>query len=287
MSKLELPSSLVDANWLHAHLGAEDLLVFDASWHMPSTGCDGYREWLEECIPGARFFDFDGRICDTDSTLPHMLPDPEDFTRELRALGLNQRSSVVIYDSMGMYSAPRAWWMLRVMGFTRTAMLDGGLMAWESEGYEVGRGADQGEIAAGDFTAHLDAAQVADAARVLAALDDASQCVLDARPEPRFLGEAEEPRPGLRRGHMPGAVNLPFANLFEKGLLKSDEQIERLVKPLVGDAESVICSCGSGVTACILAFALQRVGVDNVAVYDGSWCEWGLPGELPVVADAR
>lgn len=287
MAKLELPSSLVDADWLHANLGNEDLLVFDASWHLPGTGGDGYREWLEECIPGARYFDFDGRICDPDSELPHMLPSPADFTRELRALGLNQRSSVVIYDSMGMYSAPRAWWMLRAMGFTRAALLDGGLMAWESEGYEVGRGADQGDIAPGNFTAHLDSEQVADAALVLAALEDASQCVFDVRPEPRFHGDADEPRPGLRRGHMPGAVNLPFAALFEKGLLKSDAQIETIVKPLLGDAQRVICSCGSGVTACILAFALQRIGVDSVAVYDGSWSEWGLPGELPVVVDAR
>lgn len=287
MALLELPSDLVDAEWLHAHLDDESLLVFDASWHMPGTGCDGYREWLEECIPGARFFDFDGRICDPAATLPHMLPDAAHFTRELRALGLNRHSNVVIYDSMGMYSAPRAWWMLRAMGFTRTALLDGGLLAWESAGFDVARGADQPEIAPGDFVAHLDTSQVADAARVLAALDDASQCVLDARPAPRFRGEADEPRPGLRRGHMPGALNMPFADLFHAGLLKSDAELEDLLQPLLGGIDGVVCSCGSGVTACILAFALQRIGVERVAVYDGSWCEWGLPGELPVVVDAR
>jgi thiosulfate/3-mercaptopyruvate sulfurtransferase len=196
---------------------------------------------------------------------------------------LNQDSSVVIYDSMGMFSSPRAWWMLRAMGCTRLAMLDGGLPAWKAAGFALSGGDAEAVYAPGNFSARLDSAQVADAARVLAALDDDAVCVVDVRPQPRFLGQAEEPRAGLRRGHMPGAVNLPFAELFDQGLLKSREEIARMVEPLLGNSSSAICSCGSGVTACILAFALHLIGNDRVAVYDGSWSEWGKPGELPVV----
>ena len=282
MAQLQLPDSLVNIDWLQQHLQHDQLIVFDASWHMPATGRDGFAEWRQERIPGARFFDFDGKIRDPQSTLPHMLPDEELFTRELRALGLNQDSSVVIYDSMGMFSSPRAWWMLRAMGCTRLALLDGGLPAWKAAGNAVDSGDAEAVYARGNYSARLDSAQVADAARVLAALDDDAVCVMDVRPRARFLGQAEEPRAGLRRGHMPGAVNLPFAELFEHGLLKPRAEIARMVEPLLGNSSSAICSCGSGVTACILAFALHLVGKDRVAVYDGSWSEWGLPGELPV-----
>lgn len=285
MTNLDLPDSLVDIAWLQQHLEHPQLVVFDASYHMPGTGRDAADEWREAHIPGARFFDFDGSICDSQSSLPHMLPDAESFTREMRSLGLNTESRVVAYDAMGMFSSPRAWWMLSVMGHANVALLDGGLPAWKAAGYPLQSAAQTPTYPAGNFSAQLDVARVADAGTVLAALDDAAACVLDARPTGRFSGAAEEPRAGLRRGHMPGALNLPFAELFEAGLLKSDAELAGIVKPLLGEHDRVICSCGSGVTACILAFALQRVGVERVAVYDGSWCEWGLPGELPVIAE--
>ena len=282
---LQLPASLVSVAWLQQHLDHQDLLLLDASWHMPATARDGFIEWQEERINGARFFDYDRRICDPNSSLPHMLPDVDRFTHELRALGLNQDSRVVVYDTMGMFSSPRAWWMLRAMGFANVALLDGGLPAWKTADGAVQSGDDLSDAVLGDFSAKLDAAQVADAASVLAALGDDSTCVLDARPDPRFRGVAEEPRAGLRRGHMPGADNLPFAQLFEQGLLKPDAELKQILEPLLGMRLRVICSCGSGVTACILAFALHRIGFDRVAVYDASWSEWGLPGELPVVTD--
>jgi thiosulfate/3-mercaptopyruvate sulfurtransferase len=287
MTQTQLPSDLVSVDWLQQNLQHDNLLLFDASWHMPATGRDGYLEWQQERIPGARFFDFDRKICDPASPLPHMLPSEQDFTRELQALGLSQDSCVVIYDSMGMFSAPRAWWMLRVMGCDRVALLDGGLPAWKSAGFAVEGGSDLAEYPLGNFGARLDVAQVADAVSVLAALDDADSCVLDARPQARFQGLEDEPRAGLRRGHMPGALNLPFALLFEQGLLKSEADISKIVEPLIGNSQQFICTCGSGVTACILAFALHRIGIDRVAVYDGSWSDWGLPGELPVVSEAR
>jgi len=214
-----------------------------------------------------------------------MLPDADSFTRELRALGLNQESRVVVYDSMGMFSSPRAWWMLAAMGCANLALLDGGLPAWKAAGFALQAGENVARHNPGNFRAKFDTEQVVDAGGLLSVLDDASVCVLDARPEPRFKGLADEPRAGLRRGHMPGAVNLPFAQLFDQGLLKPDAELAQILNPLVDGHTRAICSCGSGVTACILAFALQRIGFDEVAVYDGSWCEWGLPGELPVVVD--
>ena len=283
MPTLQLPGSLVSVAWLQQHLEHDDLLLFDASWHMPAAARDGYAEWQQECISGARFFDFDGRIRDPRSSLPHMLPDADSFARELRALGLNQDSRVVVYDSSGMVSSPRAWWMLSAMGCANLALLDGGLPAWKAAGFALQAGADQAGYQPGNFNAKFDTTQVVDAQQLLAALDDSSVCVLDARAEPRFRGIVEEPRAGLRRGHMPGAVNLPFAQLFDQGLMKPDAELAQILEPLVDGHSRAICSCGSGVTACILAFALQRIGFDAVAVYDGSWCEWGLPGELPVV----
>jgi len=282
---LKLPDSLVSVDWLKQHLDAAELIVFDASWHMPATGRDGFKEWQQEHIRGARFFDFDQKICAPDSDLPHMMPDEAIFTRELQALGLKQDSVVVVYDTMGMFSSPRGWWMLRAMGCENVALLDGGLVAWDEAEYPIESTTVVPEYEAGNFVAHMNPEFIADTAEVLNALDDASTCVLDARPEPRFSGAAEEPRPGLRRGHMPGAVNLPFADVFEHGLLKSKPELEEIINPLLAGSRRAIYTCGSGVTACVIAFAAQYIGHQNLAIYDGSWGEWGLPGELPVVTD--
>ena len=285
MSKLQLPGSLVDVEWLHAHLDDPNLIVFDGSWHMPATQRSGFEEWQHEHIRAARFFDFDGRICKADTDLPHMMPEACIFTDEVQKLGLNEDSAVVIYDSLGVFTAPRVWWMLRAMGFDNCAVLNGGLPAWHRAGYDVESDGKTVEPPPGNFVAKPVTGKFCDAKAVLAALDDDSVAVVDARPAPRFSGEVEEPRAGLRRGHMPGARNLPFPELLENGLLKSGTALSEQIIRHFDASKHTICSCGSGVTACVIAFGAHLTGNDNVSVYDGSWSEWGLPCDLPVVSD--
>ena len=282
MAALQLPDPLISAEWLHAHIDHPQLVIFDASWHMPASGRNGFSEFQSERIKNARFFDFDQVICAPDSELPHMMPDAESFTREVRTLGLNRDSVVVIYDSLGMFSSPRVWWMLKSMACSRCAVLDGGLPAWKKAGYATSDETESVEHRQGDFVASPVAGRFCDAGDVLEAIDDSSVTILDARPGERFRGEVDEPRAGLRRGHMPGAINLPFPELFDAGLMKSRSQLIETFNHKIAYGNRSICSCGSGVTACVVAFAAHLAGFENVSVYDGSWCEWGQPGDLPV-----
>lgn len=274
---------IVSTEWLAGHLADPDLVVIDASWHMPATKRNGAAEFIEGHLPGAGFFDLDG-VSDHSSALPHMLPSAEDFAAAMSALGLSNDSRAVIYDGTGLFSAPRLWWMLRVFGFENAAILDGGLPTWKAEGRPLETG--PAKTRKGSFKAKLNPSLVADLTKVRAALDARSHMVLDARSADRFFGRAPEPRPGLACGHMPGAKNLPSTDLVAQGRLKDPAALKKVLEAIgITGQAPVITSCGSGVSAAIITLAMVRIGLPMGALYDGSWTEWGGNPALPVATD--
>lgn len=279
-------SSLISALELHQGLGETDLRLVDASWFLPAEGRSGRAEFDAERIPGAVFFDIDA-ISDPSSGLPHMLPDPEAFAQAAGALGLGREARIVVYDSFGVRSAARVWWTLKVMDYPCVQVLDGGLPAWKAAGFPLEGGAPRPPrpiAVAEGFSPD----RVRDLSAVRRALSDRTAQVVDARSAPRFRGEAPEPRPGLRSGHMPGARNLPFDRLLTtEGRLKPPAALaEAFAEAGVDPAMPVVTTCGSGVTASVLALALEVLG-HPAAVYDGSWAEWGGPeGGDVVTGDA-
>ncbi|MCX5404654.1 sulfurtransferase [Streptomyces sp. NBC_00335] len=271
------PGPLVDGDWLAERLGIPGLVVFDASV--------GAHRDADRRIPGARPFDLDGALSDHTAAAPHTMPGPAAFAEAMRALGVDDGGTVVAYDGAGIYSSARAWWMLRAMGFDRVAVLDGGLPAWVAAGRPVEERPPGYEGPRGSFAARPRAGLVVDAATVSAALSDPAAAVLDARTRERFAGTAPEPRPGLRGGHMPGAVSLPFGELQRPdGLMRPAAELRAAFGAAAGERERLYFSCGSGVTACVLALGADLAGYENLAVYDGSWSEWGMPSpDRPVV----
>jgi len=271
---------LVSTAWLADRLSAPEIRILDASWFMPGSPRDAAAEYAAGHIPGAVRFDIDA-ISDHANPLPHMLSAPSDFAMAMRRLGLDTDSTVVVYDSEGVFSAPRAWWNLRAMGFAAVVVLDGGLPRWKAEGRPLETG--WREAAHGTFKARPETSLVANLQEVRTALTDRSAQVVDARAAARFRGEAPEPREGLRAGHMPGARNVPWSSVVEDGAILPPERLRAAFEAAGVDLEApIITTCGSGVSASLLAFALARLGRSDVAVYDGSWSEWGARADTPV-----
>jgi thiosulfate/3-mercaptopyruvate sulfurtransferase len=275
------PQLLVSTDWLADHLSAPDVRILDASWHMPDAGRDARAEYEAAHIPGTRFFDID-EISDTQSSLPHMAPPVEKFIARMRAMGIGDGHRVVVYDSVGMFSAARVWWLFRLFGKKDVAVLDGGLPKWLAEGRPV---EDTLPILRDrHFTARRDASLVRDVTQVAASAKLGDAQILDARSPGRFRGDEPEPRPGLRSGHIPGARNVHFRDLLNpNGTLKQPAELRAVFEAAGVDVlRPAITSCGSGVTAAILNLALERLGNTRHALYDGSWVEWGAYPDLKV-----
>ena len=279
-----LPTPLISAQQLHQRMGDQKLVILDASYYMPAMQRDGAAEWASARIGDAQHFDFDQKICEPGAEYPHTMPSAELFQSSVTALGISTDSKIVVYDGMGMFASPRAWWMFKAMGHPQVSVLNGGLPAWQAEGFALNTEPPK-VTPRGDFVAKYDSSLFSDTETVLMALQDDGARVLDARSAGRFAGNEAEPRAGLRGGHMPGAKNLPFTNLLQDGFLKPATELKDQLAAVAKPEQRLIFSCGSGVTACHLALAAEVAGYPQLSVYDGSWCEWGARPELPVTID--
>lgn len=275
-------SSLVSVDWLKQHIHDENVVVLDASmaFKIPVEP----QKDTTNIIAGARRFDYDTQFCDPDSPLPHMMPSAERFTQLAQALGLNQQDTLVVYDNSGTYASPRAWWILRAMGHDNVLVLNGGLTEWKAQHGDIVQKYAEPR-GPGDFQAQYNPDAFVDAQTVLENIGRQDTQLFDARGHARFAGTTPEPRDGVRSGHIPGAICLPFTELMDNHRLKPRAALMPIVSSLLAAERQAIFSCGSGVTACILLLAAQECGYTKTAVYDGSWTEWGQRYDLPIATE--
>lgn len=268
-----MTNPFVSTDWLAQHLSDPNLVIVDGSWHMPAAQRNPYEEYLAGHIPGAVFFDIDA-IADTTTDLPHMLPAPNDFAHMVGALGISSDMTIIVYDEMGVFSAPRVWWTFETMGAKDVRILQGGAPKWRAERRAIQIGSIHRPPRV--FRVNYDASRVADYETVRDRSHDQAAQIADARPAPRFKGEVPEPRAGLKSGHIPNSLNVPVNLLSVDGAIRPAAELRALFAEHHLDLNKpIITTCGSGITAATLALALELAGARQIAVYDGSWTEWG------------
>lgn len=281
MNNLHLPGDLVDSTWLHANLTHPQLMVLDASLPPPGKTLPSPLK----TIAGAQRFNIEAEFGDAANELPHMMPSPAQFQAEARSLGIHNDSTVVVFDYLGVFSSPRAWWMFKAMGFDQVAVLNGGLIHWEQNGGKIAAEFTHPEFAGaiGNFNAQPREDYFCNADYVARASQSQNAQLIDARSADRFYARVDEPRPGLKRGHIPGAANIPFDALLQQQAYRPLPELEQAFSAITADKNrELIFSCGSGVTACVVAFAAHLCGFNKLRVYDGSWAEWGGAGNFPI-----
>lgn len=273
--------SLVDTDWLEAHLDDPNVKILDGSWHLPATGRDGLAEYTTSHIPGAEHFDINA-VSDKTSSLPHMLPTADAFAAAVGAMAITNDHRVIVYDADGLFSAPRVWWMFRVFGHDNVALLSGGFRKWTAEGCRVT--ADAYSSGSATFTARFNPHMVRSLDQIVRFAEDESEIVLDARAADRFAGRSPEARPGVEAGHIPGSSNLPYGEIIdpETGMFRDAAALALAFEASgLNDGKPIATTCGSGVSACILGMGLHLMGNNNWSVYDGSWTEWGGREDTP------
>lgn len=277
---LKVPDVIVDCHWLKEHLGHKNLVVLDATIPKVTTSAD-QQTVNNERIPFSRFFDIKKQFSDLNATFPNTMLSADDFQRQAQALGINQDSCLVIYDQLGVYSSPRAWWMFKAMGFDNAAVLNGGLPEWKLNGFDVVEHEDT-TIEKGDFISEEREELFVDYNVILNVVKDQKHQIMDARSSGRFKGEAPEPRQGVKSGHIPTSKSLPYASLLDGNKIQSKESLQELFQLSNEDQKPMIFSCGTGITACVLALGAEISGHKNIQVYDGSWTEWGSLPDVPI-----